>query len=119
MEKLTACAPVVIMLGAQLLRTPLRRGATLASARVPAVARGYASAVTAEQVPEVDPSILSQKVEMTPMEAGKGHYIDYKRIYDNLQVIKKRLNRPLTMSEKILYGHLDNPHTAEIERGVS
>ena len=30
-----------------------------------------------------------------------------------------RLNRPLTLSEKILYGHLDQPKTQEIERGVS
>ena len=30
-----------------------------------------------------------------------------------------RLNRPLTLAEKIVYGHLDNPHEQEIERGVS
>jgi hypothetical protein len=30
-----------------------------------------------------------------------------------------RLNRPLTLSEKILYGHLDNPHEADIRRGAS
>lgn len=30
-----------------------------------------------------------------------------------------RLQRPLTLSEKILYGHLDNPHEQDIERGVS
>lgn len=26
-----------------------------------------------------------------------------------LQVVRKNLNRPLTLSEKILYGHLDDP----------
>jgi hypothetical protein len=30
-----------------------------------------------------------------------------------------RLNRPLTLSEKILYGHLDDPHNQDIVRGVS
>lgn len=30
-----------------------------------------------------------------------------------------RLNRPLTLSEKILYGHLDDPHGQDIERGKS
>lgn len=30
-----------------------------------------------------------------------------------------RLNRPLTLSEKILYGHLDDPHNQDIVRGTS
>jgi hypothetical protein len=30
-----------------------------------------------------------------------------------------RLNRPLTLSEKILYGHLDDPLNQDIVRGVS
>jgi hypothetical protein len=30
-----------------------------------------------------------------------------------------RLNRPLTLSEKVLYSHLDEPATQEIERGKS
>ena len=30
-----------------------------------------------------------------------------------------RLNRPLTLSEKILYGHLDDPHNQDITRGIS
>lgn len=30
-----------------------------------------------------------------------------------------RLNRPLTLSEKILYGHLDDPHSQDIVRGKS
>lgn len=28
-----------------------------------------------------------------------------------------RLNRPLTLSEKIVYGHLDDPHSQDIDRG--
>ena len=31
----------------------------------------------------------------------------------------ERLQRPLTLSEKIVYGHLDDPHNQDIERGNS
>lgn len=30
-----------------------------------------------------------------------------------------RLNRPLTLSEKVLYSHLDDPKNQDIQRGVS
>jgi aconitate hydratase len=30
-----------------------------------------------------------------------------------------RLNRPLTLAEKIIYSHLDDPKGQKIERGVS
>jgi aconitate hydratase len=33
----------------------------------------------------------------------------YKKIEDNLAVVRRNLNRPLTLSEKIIYGHLDDP----------
>lgn len=38
---------------------------------------------------------------------------------ENLAIVRSRLNRPLTLTEKILYSHLDNPHEQDIERGVS
>ena len=38
---------------------------------------------------------------------------------ENLAIVRKRLNRPLTYGEKILYSHLDEPETQDIERGVS
>lgn len=57
------------------------------------------------------------KVAMSNFEQDK--FINYQRIEDNLQVVRKRLNRPLTLSEKVLYGHLDNPHDADIRRGAS
>lgn len=34
-----------------------------------------------------------------------------------LSFFPPRLNRPLTLSEKIVYGHLDDPHNQEIDRG--
>jgi hypothetical protein len=36
-----------------------------------------------------------------------------------LEIVRGRLNRPLTLSEKILYAHLDDPANQDIERGVS
>lgn len=35
------------------------------------------------------------------------------------QVVRRRLNRPLTFSEKVVYGHLDDPEHQDIQRGVS
>ena len=49
----------------------------------------------------------------------KGHYINYQKMNENLQIVRQRLNRPLTYAEKILYSHLDDPHGQEIERGKS
>jgi len=43
----------------------------------------------------------------------------YERIERNIAVVRKRLGTPLTLAEKIVYGHLDDPHTADLERGVS
>lgn len=60
---------------------------------------------------------LDQKVEMTNWE--KGHYINYKKMSENLAIVRKRLNRPLTYGEKILYSHLDDPEGQDIERGAS
>ncbi|KAK4938655.1 Aconitate hydratase mitochondrial [Elasticomyces elasticus] len=56
-------------------------------------------------------------VEMTNWE--KGHYVNYKKMSENLSIVRSRLNRPLTYAEKVLYSHLDDPHNQEIERGVS
>ncbi|KAL9110106.1 MAG: hypothetical protein Q9227_005300 [Pyrenula ochraceoflavens] len=65
----------------------------------------------------VTDSPLDKKVEMTNWE--KGHYINYKKMSENLAIVRSRLNRPLTYAEKILYSHLDDPHGQEIERGKS
>lgn len=60
---------------------------------------------------------LSKKVEMTNWE--KGHYINYKKMSENLAIVRKRLNRPLAFAEKVLYSHLDDPQGQDIQRGVS
>lgn len=46
-------------------------------------------------------------------------YIDYENYLSNLSVVRARLKRPLTLSEKILYSHIDDPQTQDIERGYS
>lgn len=46
-------------------------------------------------------------------------YLPYEKLQKNVEIVKKRLNRPLTLSEKILYGHLDDPVNQDIERGTS
>ncbi|CAI4046736.1 aconitate hydratase ACO1 SKDI_12G3350 [Saccharomyces kudriavzevii IFO 1802] len=46
-------------------------------------------------------------------------FINYKQNVETLDIVRKRLNKPFTYAEKILYGHLDDPHGQDIERGVS
>lgn len=38
---------------------------------------------------------------------------------ENLQIVRGRLKKPLTLAEKVIYSHLDDPHGQEIERGKS
>lgn len=46
-----------------------------------------------------------------------------KKVYETtrtkVEVVRKRLGRDLTLAEKIIYGHLDNPQEQELERGKS
>uniref|UniRef100_A0A8C5GX81 Aconitate hydratase, mitochondrial n=1 Tax=Gouania willdenowi TaxID=441366 RepID=A0A8C5GX81_GOUWI len=44
-------------------------------------------------------------------------FVNYKKLQTNVDIVQQRLNRPLTLSEKIVYGHLDDPHNQEIDRG--
>ncbi|CAH0397756.1 unnamed protein product [Chilo suppressalis] len=45
--------------------------------------------------------------------------LPYEKLTKNLEVVKKRLGRDMTLSEKVLYSHLDDPKEQEIERGTS
>ena len=46
--------------------------------------------------------------------------LPYKKLIDNLQIVRKKLNRPLSLAEKILYSHLNDPESASnIKRGES
>jgi len=43
----------------------------------------------------------------------------YKKIRARLDTVRARLDRPLTLAEKILYGHLDDPAGSALEPGKS
>jgi aconitate hydratase len=43
----------------------------------------------------------------------------YAKMAERVATVRKRLGRPLTLTEKILFGHLDNPETADLRAGES
>jgi len=54
-------------------------------------------------------------VPMSNLE--KDQFINYQRIDDNLKIVRKQLNKPLSLAEKIVYGHLDDPTVSPLVRG--
>lgn len=49
------------------------------------------------------------KVAMSRFDPNS--YLPYEKLVKNLEVVKKRLGKPLTLSEKVLYSHLDEPQS--------
>lgn len=45
--------------------------------------------------------------------------VRYALLQSNLDVVRRRIAAPLTLAEKIVYGHLDDPLGQEIVRGKS
>lgn len=43
----------------------------------------------------------------------------YRRMEERIAVVRARLNRPLSLTEKIVFGHLDDPQHAELNAGKS
>ncbi|XP_074127922.1 aconitate hydratase, mitochondrial isoform X2 [Sminthopsis crassicaudata] len=64
-------------------------------------------------------SVLCQRAKVAMSHFEPHDYIQYELLEKNIDIVRKRLNRPLTLSEKIVYGHLDDPSKQEIERGKS
>lgn len=60
---------------------------------------------------------MAKQIAMSKFD--KDTYVPYEKLSNNLEIVKKRLNRPLSLSEKILYSHLDQPESQDIERGKS
>ena len=54
-------------------------------------------------------------IEPTPEIVSKV----YSTMERNLQTVRQRLGRPLTLADKVLLGHLDNPQEQEMESGKS
>eukprot|EP00058_Branchiostoma_floridae_P021588 XP_002607078.1 hypothetical protein BRAFLDRAFT_68131 [Branchiostoma floridae] len=46
-------------------------------------------------------------------------FIEYETLDKKINIVRKRLDAPMTLAEKIVYGHLDDPVKQDIERGVS
>jgi aconitate hydratase len=64
-------------------------------------------------------STSSCKYAGVPLSRFDDRTINYDGMQANIDVVKSRLNRPLTLSEKVVYGHLDDPAGADIRRGES
>ncbi|HZM46865.1 MAG TPA: aconitate hydratase [Burkholderiales bacterium] len=54
-------------------------------------------------------------IESTPQMAAKV----YETMAKNLKVVRRRLGKPLTLADKVLLGHLDDPETQDLEPGKS
>jgi aconitate hydratase len=59
----------------------------------------------------------ASKVAMSKFD--ECNYLPYEKLTETLKIVSGRLNRPLTLSEKVLYSHLDDPKNQEVERGKS
>lgn len=59
----------------------------------------------------------TSQIPISNLEPTK--YLPYPKLQHALKQICRRLNRPLTLSEKLLYTHLRNPLDQELERGTS
>lgn len=66
----------------------LRSSSLRAASKAPLAARTYAT--VAEDVAEISPSLFDKKVDMSVVEKGKGYYVNYKRIEDNLKIVRSR-----------------------------
>jgi aconitate hydratase len=55
------------------------------------------------------------RIDSTPQLVSEVYF----RARASLETVRKRLGRPLTLTEKLLYGHLDSPAEAELVPGVS
>lgn len=62
---------------------------------------------------------LSAAAKVPISHFDKTTYLPYDKMSENLKIVKDRLGRPLTMSEKVVYSHLDDPINQDIERGNS
>lgn len=74
--------------------------------------------ITTLQSESVNVLRLSQRTFASMSRFEPNKQINYQKIADNLAIVRKHLDRPLTLGEKVVYGHLDDPNTAKgIVRG--
>lgn len=53
------------------------------------------------------------------IRSGINRLANYQQLSQKLKQVKKKLPRPLTLSEKILYSHIDDVESQDIVRGES
>src|SRR3990172_5061421 len=58
---------------------------------------------------------MATTIESTPAMAAKV----YATMARNLEVVRRRLGKPLTLADKVMLGHLDNPEKQDLEPGKS
>lgn len=63
-------------------------------------------------------SVTAGASQMAMSKFDRTH-LPYEKLEKNLKIIRDRLKRPLTLSEKVLYSHLDDPLNQDITRGSS
>lgn len=71
----------------------------------------------APAVPRRCLSAAAPHVPLSPLEPHSALEPAYAAIDDRLTAVRNRLDRPLTLAEKVLYGHLDDPHSVTPVRG--
>jgi len=62
---------------------------------------------------------MSTSVPRVPMSIHEDKVMDYNKLNENLKIVRAAMgNKPLTLAEKIIYSHLDNPNDAKtVKRG--
>lgn len=75
------------------------------------------------KVPAVYPLLGRATLSSVPKTSlsnfEKDKHLDYTKLEQNLKVVRDRLQHPLTLAEKLVYGHLDDPKNQDIVRGTS
>ncbi|KAK9480456.1 aconitase family-domain-containing protein [Lipomyces japonicus] len=89
----------------------------LLSARLPAVKALKSGSSRIANKRTLATIVEDKKVLQNNWESSS--FLNYKQHSETLAIVRDRLKRPFTFAEKILYGHLDDPHGQDIERGVS
>lgn len=84
-----------------------------------ALARHLRPGVPAAAVASMSSIAGMEKVAMSRFEADEYINDRYAAMDQRLQIVRKRLNKPLTLAEKVVYGHLDDPEHQELQRGLS
>jgi len=61
----------------------------------------------------------SKMVALSKHEPNEQLEDRYSKLAENIGIVSKRLGKPMTLAEKIVYGHLDDPVNSELVRGES